>query len=100
MYVCISGVSVDGHSFAKAAVENGAAVIVAERDLGLENQVIVPNSRKAFALLCAKWFGLPQNKMKMIGVTGTNGKTSVSTMIKNILETFSISYTSILFSLY
>ncbi len=86
VYVCINGVSVDGHKFAKSAIENGAVIIITERDLGLDCQIIVENSRKVFAELCANWFSNPQNRIKMIGVTGTNGKTSVSTMIKNILE--------------
>ena len=76
----------DGHDYALKAVELGAAVIVAERDLGLENQIIVENTHATFASMSAKWFGEPSKSLKLIGVTGTNGKTSVTYMLKNIIE--------------
>lgn len=86
VFVCINGTSVDGHKFAEAAYSGGAAVIICEKDVGLPNQLFVENSRRAFAELCAAWFGYPARKLKIIGVTGTNGKTSVSYMLKAILE--------------
>lgn len=86
VFVCINGVSVDGHKFAERAIEHGAAVIVCERDLGLENQIIVENSRRAYALMCGKYFGEPSSKIKVVGVTGTNGKTSTCMLLKHILE--------------
>ncbi|MBR4282589.1 MAG: UDP-N-acetylmuramoyl-L-alanyl-D-glutamate--2,6-diaminopimelate ligase, partial [Clostridia bacterium] len=86
VFVCINGVSVDGHKFTDKAVEHGAAVIVCERDLGLENQIIVENTRKEYALMCSKYFGEPSKKIKLIGVTGTNGKTSTCMILKHILE--------------
>ncbi|MEE0807732.1 MAG: UDP-N-acetylmuramoyl-L-alanyl-D-glutamate--2,6-diaminopimelate ligase [Acutalibacteraceae bacterium] len=85
-FVCICGTNVDGHTFAEAAVQSGAAVIVAERDLGLDNQIIVDDTHSVFANMCAVWFGNPADKMHLIGVTGTNGKTSVTYMLKKILE--------------
>lgn len=85
-FVCINGASVDGHKFAADAAKSGASIIVCEKDVGLENQLFVDNTRIEFAKMCAKWFGNPADKLKLIGVTGTNGKTSVSYMIKNILE--------------
>lgn len=85
-FVCIKGPIMDGHEFAKSAVDKGAAVIICEKDLGLDNQIIVENSREEFAEMCANWFDRPAEKLKLIGVTGTNGKTSVSYMIKSILE--------------
>ncbi len=85
-FVCIKGVSKDGHDFAADAVKKGAAVVIVSKDLGLENQIIVQDTRKTYALMCAKWFGEPAKKLKMLGVTGTNGKTSVSYMLKAILE--------------
>ncbi len=86
IFVCIDGATVDGHKFAESAYKSGAAFIVCQKDVGLPNQIIVNDSRRVFAELCAKWFGSPAKKLKMIGVTGTNGKTSVSYMVKSILE--------------
>ena len=85
-FVCIVGSLSDGHDFALKAVELGAAVVVAERDLGLENQIIVENTHAVFASMSAKWFGEPAKALKLIGVTGTNGKTSVTYMLKKIIE--------------
>lgn len=85
-FVCINGTLSDGHNFAASAAEKGAAVIIAERDTGLQNQIIVPDTHAAYSEMCAKWFGSPADKLKLIGVTGTNGKTSVTYMLKKILE--------------
>ena len=85
-FVCIDGASVDGHKFAPDAVENGASIIVCERDLGLDNQIVVEDTRKAFAVMSSNFFGNPSKKLKLVGVTGTNGKTSVTYMLKSVLE--------------
>lgn len=86
VYAAIPGAKADGHDYAESALKRGAAAVVVERDLGLERQILVADSRKAYALLCANWFHNPSKKLTLIGVTGTNGKTSVTTMIKHILE--------------
>lgn len=86
VFVCIKGESSDGHDFAEKAVEKGAAVIVCERDIGAQNSVIVPDSRKAYALMCAAFYGNSHKKLRMIGITGTNGKTTTSYILKEILE--------------
>ena len=85
-FFCIDGVAADGHKFASSAAEKGAAVIIAQKDTGLSNQIILNDTRIAFAKACANWFGNPAGKLKIIGVTGTNGKTSVTYMLKAILE--------------
>lgn len=86
LYVCIKGEKFDGHTAAEKALENGAAAIVAERDLGLgERQLLTDDSRAEYGRLCAAWFGHPEQKMRFIGVTGTNGKTTTTTVIKFIL---------------
>lgn len=85
-FVCINGALVDGHEYAADAKQKGAAVIVCERDLGLDDQLIVPDSKAAFSEMCRNWFDHPCDKLKIIGVTGTNGKTSVSYMIRSIIE--------------
>jgi UDP-N-acetylmuramoyl-L-alanyl-D-glutamate--2,6-diaminopimelate ligase len=86
IFVCVKGGSFDGHTAAAEMLEKGAAAVICERDLGLgDRQLIVENSRKAYGQLCSAWFGHPEKKMKMIGVTGTNGKTTITNVIKNIL---------------
>lgn len=85
-FVCIVGAVSDGHNYAEAAVKSGACVIIAERDTGAENQIIVSNTHAAYADMCAKWFGEPAKDLKLLGVTGTNGKTSVTYMLKQIIE--------------
>lgn len=85
-FVCIAGSVSDGHDYAQKALESGAAVIICERDLGLRNQIIVQNTHSAFAQMSANWFKNPAKDLKLIGVTGTNGKTSVTYMLKKILE--------------
>ena len=88
LFICIKGDAVDGHSFAQHAVNAGATVIVAERELVLEGevaQIIVKNTNRSLGLLAAKFFDYPSNDLTMIGVTGTNGKTSVSGIIHHML---------------
>ena len=86
VFVCINGPLSDGHNYAASALEKGASVIVSERDLGIENQVIIKDTRTVYAKMCSIWFGNPSESLKLIGVTGTNGKTSVTYMLKRILE--------------
>ena len=56
-YVCVKGARFDGHTYAETAIINGAAVVITERDLGIKNQVVVDNTRKAYALMCKNYFG-------------------------------------------
>ncbi len=85
-FICIKGANFDGHTFAKKAEEMGAAVIIAEEDTGVKNQILVPDTHEALAVMSANWFGNPAKDLKLIGVTGTNGKTSVTYMLKSVLE--------------
>ncbi len=89
-FVCVCGAVADGHNFAQKAIESGAVVIVSERDLGLANQIIVEDTHKVYAKMCAAWFGNPADSLKLIGVTGTNGKTSITYMLKSVLESSGI----------
>lgn len=86
VFVCAKGLTTDGHAYAQKALEAGALCIVTERPLGLENEVHVQSGRKAYAELCQNFFGRPAEKLRLVAVTGTNGKTTVTTLIKQILE--------------
>ncbi len=86
LFVCIKGASFDGHSVAEKMLEKGAVCVVCERDLGLDRQVIVDDTRKAFSPICASFYANPTKQLKLIGLTGTNGKTTTTFLIKQILE--------------
>lgn len=86
LFICVKGGSFDGHNAAEDMLRKGAAAVICERDLGLgERQIITDNSRKLYGKLCAAWFGHPEKRMTMIGITGTNGKTTITNVIKHIL---------------
>ena len=86
IFVAISGEAVDGHRFVPMAAEKGAVCAVVERPVEGIPYVVVENSRKALALMGANWFDHPACEMTMVGVTGTNGKTSSTYLLKSILE--------------
>ena len=86
VFVCVKGLRFDGHDAAAEAVTKGAAAVVAEHDVGVENQIIVENTRSAYAIICGNFYGRPCERVKLIGVTGTNGKTTITILIKNLLR--------------
>lgn len=86
IFVCVKGNNFDGHDVAEQAVKDGAVLVVCERDLGLDNQIIVENSRAAFSVMCSNFFDNPSEKLNIVGITGTNGKTTTAFFIKNMLE--------------
>ncbi len=87
LFLCLKGAQVDGHRFAAQAAEAGAAVILAEHPVDCPAPVVVvPDTRYALAVVSAAWFGHPAKEMKVIGITGTKGKTTSSFMIRSILE--------------
>lgn len=89
LFFCIEGFKFDGHNFAVDAVNRGARVLVVEKDVpvvGNVTKIFVEDSRLAMALMSANFFGKPANEMHMIGVTGTNGKTTITYLMKSILE--------------
>jgi len=87
LFVAIRGFETDGHKYIENAVENGAVCVICEEAPSVSiPYIIVEDSRKALATISAVWFGHPAKKLKIVGVTGTNGKTSVTNLVKHILE--------------
>ncbi|HVD40554.1 MAG TPA: UDP-N-acetylmuramoyl-L-alanyl-D-glutamate--2,6-diaminopimelate ligase [Solirubrobacterales bacterium] len=88
LFFCVVGEKVDGHEFGPRAVEEGAAALVVERELTeLEvPQVVVWDSRAAMAPLAARFFGDPTRELRVVGVTGTNGKTTTAFLVREILR--------------
>ena len=87
LFVCVPGMSSDGHDFAPAALEAGASALVVERELDLDGpQVLVPDARRAMAPVAARLFGDPSRELRVAGVTGTNGKTTTAFLLRGILE--------------
>ena len=88
LFFCIPGVKLDGHAFAKDVEKKGAAALIVQRwldDVALP-QVLVGDVRAAMSQIAANFYGHPTEKLKMIAVTGTNGKTSTTYMIKTVAE--------------
>ncbi|MBQ2865896.1 MAG: UDP-N-acetylmuramoyl-L-alanyl-D-glutamate--2,6-diaminopimelate ligase [Clostridia bacterium] len=88
LFVAVTGYKTDGHLYIESAVKNGAAAVLAERETeGVDVPVlVVDNTRKALAQASRNFFSKPDSGLKMIGVTGTNGKTTTTTLIKQVLE--------------
>lgn len=93
VFVAVPGENHDGHDFISTAIDRGAAAVICERNgfsSGRATKVKVADARIALAVAAANFHGHPSRKLKVIGVTGTNGKTTVSFMVKHILETAGI----------
>ena len=87
LFCCVPGFTRDGHDFAPAAVERGAAALLVERPLGLGvPEVVVDDVRAAMAPAAALAYGSPTENMEMVGITGTNGKTTTAYLVRSLLE--------------
>lgn len=91
LFVAIAGHHVDGATFAENAIQSGAVAILTEKELPLTaSQIIVPDLRRSMEVLVPYFFDYPGEKMRMIGVTGTNGKTTTAFLIHHLLITTGI----------
>lgn len=91
LFFCIEGMKTDGHLFAKKAIEGGAVALVISKDVDISGDVTlirVRDTRKAMALISSNFYGDPSDGMNIIGITGTNGKTTSTFMLRSILNEF------------
>ena len=87
LFFCVPGFTRDGHDFAPDAVRRGAVALVVERPLGLGvPEVVVPSVRAAMAPAAAAFHGRPSERLEVVGVTGTNGKTTTAFLVRGLLE--------------
>ena len=87
LFFCVPGHVTDGHDFARDAVERGAAALICERKLDLDvAQVVVEDARALMAQIAVRFFGEPTGSLKLVGITGTNGKTTTAHILREILE--------------
>jgi UDP-N-acetylmuramoyl-L-alanyl-D-glutamate--2,6-diaminopimelate ligase len=87
LFFCVKGFKSDGHDFAAQAVERGAAALVVERPLGLGvPELLVASARAAMGPISARFYGDPTSELKVVGVTGTNGKTTTAFLVRVLLE--------------
>jgi len=88
LFFCVPGFSRDGHDFAADALARGAAALVVERPLALDGapEIVVPSVRAAMAPAAARFHGDPTARLRVVGVTGTNGKTTTAFLVRELLE--------------
>lgn len=87
LFICLNGNNFDGHKFVRQAKDYGAIAILSEREVETSLiQIIVDDTREAMSIISSNFYGNPSRKMKMIGVTGTNGKTTTVNLIKTVLD--------------
>lgn len=88
LFVAIEGFQTDGHHFLDEAIARGAVAVVVQRDCPVQEviRIKVPDSRRALAILANEFYNHPSKKIKVVGITGTNGKTTISYLSKSILD--------------
>ena len=93
-FVCIKGTAIDGHTFAPSAYDNGARVFFAERPLDLPKDaavIIVDDTRRYLAMASAEVYGHPERKLRIVGITGTKGKTTTALTVYGVMNAAGIS---------
>ncbi len=87
LFVAVRGYETDGHQYIDAALKKGAACVLCEEKPAADTPYVVTgDTRRALAVAAANWFGEPASKLKIVGVTGTNGKTTTTTLVKAVIE--------------
>jgi UDP-N-acetylmuramoyl-L-alanyl-D-glutamate--2,6-diaminopimelate ligase len=87
LFCCIKGLTVDGHDFVNNAIDNGAVAILSEKDLDVDVPVVkVDDTNKAMIDVLSRFYDEVDKKLKMIAVTGTDGKTTVASMIYQLIN--------------
>ena len=88
LFAAVRGIEADGHQFVKEAIERGAEVIVLEEERQISNRtmIFVPNSRQALGKISSNFYGDPSSRIRLIGITGTNGKTTTTYLLESILK--------------
>jgi len=88
VFVAIKGSSIDGHNFVQEALSRGASLVFVERDIGVKDERIikVEDTRKLLGELANEFFGKPSERLKVVGITGTNGKTTSSHIVESVLN--------------
>lgn len=89
LFFCIEGFKTDGHIYAQKAAQNGAAAVVVSKNVNIDKDITkvwVKDTREAMALMAANFYNRPSEAMKLIGITGTNGKTTSTFMLKSIID--------------
>ena len=86
VFFCVKGRKVDGHDFIEKASEKGTPLIVGEQDINIDNYIRVSSVRETLTAILPEFYDHPDRKMKMVGITGTNGKTSISLLLERLLK--------------
>ncbi len=88
LFICVSGYTQDGHNYVNDALQRGAAAFIVEKDIDVEGAAVVrvKSSRLAMPVLATNFYGNPTQKLRLVGITGTNGKTTTTYLIKSIIE--------------
>jgi UDP-N-acetylmuramoyl-L-alanyl-D-glutamate--2,6-diaminopimelate ligase len=88
MFIAVSGMATDGHEYVSRAVQSGAVAVLVERPIDIEDiaQIVVPDTRQAMPWAARTMFGAPDSALEVVGITGTNGKTTVAHMCESIWQ--------------